>query len=148
MIGARRRCDRSCTARVWRSSGSALASGAERVAQHGQAFGDDPEVGPATALLPAEEPGVGEDGEVVAHGRLALADRCLEVAAARGAVGGTGKQGTGPYDMGAVGGKWAARVWPGRLWAVGDKRLFTQIGQCRVFGRHDARNGRGRKLNH
>jgi hypothetical protein len=46
------------------------AAGVEGVAQDGEAFGDDPKVGPAAALLAAEESGVGQDRQVVAHGRL------------------------------------------------------------------------------
>ena len=53
-----------------RAAPGASAARVEGVAQDGQALGDDAEVGPAAPLLAAEEPGVGEDRQVVAHGRL------------------------------------------------------------------------------
>ena len=58
----------------------------------GEALGDDGAVDPAADLLLGDQPGVGEDDRWWRHGRLALADRLLEVAAARGALGRGGDQ--------------------------------------------------------
>ena len=50
-------------------------------------LGHDRAVHPAAELLLGDQPGVGQHREVVGHRRLALADRLLEVAAARRALG-------------------------------------------------------------